>query len=71
MFRSVIFENLLATQLISRVRTEFGMEIPIRVLFEYPTIKEMADYISASSLNMKPEDALQEDEEEVRDMSNL
>nr|VFJ52803.1 MAG: amino acid adenylation domain-containing protein [Candidatus Kentron sp. FW] len=56
--------SLLATRLVSRIRTEFGMEIPIRALFGYPTIKEMADYMSTSSLNMKPGDALQEDEEE-------
>nr|VFJ72082.1 MAG: amino acid adenylation domain-containing protein [Candidatus Kentron sp. FW] len=56
--------SLLAVRLISRVRAELSVEIPIRALFDHPTIKEMADYISASSLNIKPGEALQEDEEE-------
>jgi len=34
--------SLLATQLISRVRNHFHMEIPLRMLFEYPTVAAMA-----------------------------
>jgi len=37
--------SLLATQFISRVRTAFGVEVPLRSLFEHPTIAELAQEI--------------------------
>ena len=39
--------SLLATQLISRVLTTFGLEIPLRSIFENPTIAELANLIDA------------------------
>ena len=40
--------SLLATQLISRVRQSFALELPLRVLFESPTIAELAFQIERS-----------------------
>ena len=37
--------SLLATQIISRVRQTFSIELPLRVLFEAPTIAELSDRI--------------------------
>ena len=38
--------SLLATQVISRMRKAFGVEIPLRALFESPTIEQMAAAIA-------------------------
>jgi amino acid adenylation domain-containing protein len=37
--------SLLATQVVSRVRREFGVDLPVRRLFEFPTIAQLAPQI--------------------------
>jgi amino acid adenylation domain-containing protein len=37
--------SLIATQLMSRVRTRLGVEIPLRELFAFPTIKELSEIV--------------------------
>lgn len=44
-FFSVGGHSLRATQLVSRISREFGAEIPLRVVFERPTIAEQAAFL--------------------------
>lgn len=38
--------SLKATMLISRIHTQFGIEVPLREVFRYPTVREMAGILS-------------------------
>lgn len=46
--------SLLATQMISRIRHAFHLEIPIRALFESPTISELAAVMDAQAPHGMP-----------------
>jgi amino acid adenylation domain-containing protein len=37
--------SLLAIQIISRIRAIFQVEVPLRILFQYPTIAQLSDYL--------------------------
>ena len=46
--------SLLATQVVSRIREHFRIELPIRALFENPTIDRLADAIANSDQPLEP-----------------
>ena len=49
--------SLMAIQVISRVRNHFQVELPLRVLFENPTVSELGVSIESYRSNGKPKDA--------------
>lgn len=60
--------SLLATQLVTRVRQQWGIDLPLRRLFETPTIHDMATYISMTLgllADSQMDSAGQEDHEEI------
>jgi acyl carrier protein len=46
--------SLLATRLISRARAELGTEIPIRKIFDLPTVSALAAWSEESAVPLRP-----------------
>jgi acyl carrier protein len=46
--------SLLATQVISRLREAFRMDLPLRCLFEHPTIQGLAQWVEENKRDNLP-----------------
>ncbi|GLQ87765.1 non-ribosomal peptide synthase/polyketide synthase [Dyella flagellata] len=46
--------SLLATQLVSRIRARLGVDVPIRLLFDMPTVAALAEHLPATSSARPP-----------------
>jgi acyl carrier protein len=46
--------SLLATQLVSRIQAEFGQEMPVRTIFEAPTIATLALKVVQTATERRP-----------------
>ncbi|MFC1715513.1 amino acid adenylation domain-containing protein [Candidatus Poribacteria bacterium] len=53
--------SLLATQVISRLRKAFQIEIPLRILFEMPTVAGLADFIAVLRMGTQSQQITPED----------
>jgi len=58
-------DSLLAAQLIAAAGREFSMPVPIRIIFEQPTVSGMADYIDAARASATMLHATVSEDEEV------
>jgi amino acid adenylation domain-containing protein/non-ribosomal peptide synthase protein (TIGR01720 family) len=57
--------SLLATRLVSRIRTALGVELPIRVVFESPTVVELTAHLSAGTRVRPPLRRIEERQETI------
>ncbi len=62
--------SLLATQFVSRIRSAFGEDVPLRVFFERPTVRELALHLGGTKAASVSEDELERMLTEIEGMSD-
>jgi acyl carrier protein len=62
--------SLMATQLISRIRAAFGIEVPLRSFFQAPTVESFAEAVLARQLRAYGEDDLAGLFAEIQELSD-
>jgi amino acid adenylation domain-containing protein len=62
--------SLMATQVASRLPESFGVQLPLRVLFEKPTVAQLAEWVAARQAEQKESELLEQILTEVDELSD-
>ncbi|MCD6374361.1 MAG: hypothetical protein J7L94_02475, partial [Caldisericaceae bacterium] len=62
--------SMMATQVVSRIQEEFGVELPLRAFFENPTIENIAQAIAQAQLENLESDELNNVLNEIENLSD-
>ncbi|WP_172666620.1 non-ribosomal peptide synthetase [Actinoplanes missouriensis] len=63
--------SLLATQVMARVREQFSVALPLRVLFEQPGLRELAAAVARAQLDQASSDDLADFEDLLAEIENM
>ncbi len=61
--------SMMATQVVSRIQEEFGVNLPLRTFFEFPTIDGIANKIAEAQLEQESPDELESLLAEIEDLN--
>ncbi|MCK4258234.1 MAG: amino acid adenylation domain-containing protein, partial [Halanaerobiales bacterium] len=64
-------QSLKAIALVGKIYKEFNLDIPLRDIFQYPTIKEMAEYIIEKSSDVENNQNLELDKKDSTDLKHF
>ncbi|APF18147.1 amino acid adenylation domain protein [Caldithrix abyssi DSM 13497] len=62
--------SMMATQVVSKIQEEFGVNLPLRTFFEYPTIDGIANQIAEAQLEQESPEELESLLAELEDLSD-
>lgn len=63
--------SLLMLQVVARLRQDFGMDVPVRAVFDHPSVSELAAFIDERRAEPPAADAVEDDEELARVLAEV